>query len=512
MSNQNGNERYNKEENNFNLVSEIDAAAGVEVSLKDVILEPVNDDIFSGDWVSGDVAAANKPASPSFSVSSDSNNYKSDNVNFDDRNDTDNADFDIDSLADKTNRERVENAISGEEKKGFNPRIIKLVVGGLAALLLIGFVVIGMTGEKRKSYLGKTDKSETETAADENSAGTDPAQNQNEEKRPNNMNFGEMTVGSDPNADYSGNNTSDMSDTNATETNAATSTEEAKRNETYDPYNTSNGGNSSYEFTPTNSRTTGGGVETNPAQTVNAGGTTAADLSNGADSQTSESRKKRKKGALTEEDLNMESNEVRFGSTLRAGRATSDSGIARNTVEQTNALNKITTSGQAEGINPELRRGEKLELYLEEPIRSGIATSVTARLKKGIKNRNGKLIFPKDSLAIIQINAVTVNGRIFNEQDAPIYIVTPDGQNYEISGAVKDQQGYAGLTGKVKKIGGRGTLGTLGGILSRVGSVIPGADRVSRIPGEIGGNSGYAANPTEIVEINKGTSFIVVIG
>lgn len=396
-------------------------------------------------------------------------------------------------------RQKTEQAIAGEEKKTVNPRIIKTVIGVIVVIALVGVVMLSMKGEKRKSLLSKDKPGETteqsagevtgkQTAGDENSSGADETRKS--------VKFGDIQVGNDPAGQSSEDNLSPES------------TEEAKKTENVEPSpNTSP--------TPTNafmpnysnqsaSQNYGGGTNTNPVaeNPVSTGGGETV-------SEKTPNEKKVGKGDLAETPLGVETDEQRFHTVMRAGQNRS------RTAEITpvGANNALGTEMPAGGAP--LPRGTRVELLLEDPIRSGIATAVTAKVRKGVVNKRGETIIPKDSMVIVSFSAEVANGRVFNDKGAKIQIVTQDGRNYEVAGMVKDAQGFAGLTGKITKVGGRSMLGKIGGVLGRVGGALPGGQIIAGTQQSIEGmsdNGGYVTNATQIVEIPRGTSFLLIVG
>lgn len=400
-----------------------------------------------------------------------------------------------------SNRERVEKAIDApEEKKTFSPRIVKVGLALVAAIILGGFFLLSFTGEKRKSLLGKNKNNDNTNAEQTNSTSStsDSTDSTDTEggKRNGSLKFGEVTVGNDPNSTTSNPNNPQ-------------STEDMKRAEMENP-----------DLTPSPTPTNGfvPSYSTNypsstygnyPSLTSNGGGnqTSVATTQESSKTDNPTTQVKTNKGDLTETSLGMETDDARFRTVLRAGQG------SRNVSEVSN----VTTNqnGQTDlQANLDLPKGTRLELILDEPIRSGIGTAVTAKLKKGIVNKRGETIIPKDSTIVVQFSPEVANGRIFNEKEAPIQIVTPDGRTFEIVGQVKDAQGFAGLTGKVTKVGGRSTLGKITGAVGRVGGLIPGGRIVTGTQQGIESmsNGGYVTNAAQIVEVPRGTSFTVIVG
>lgn len=498
--NENGNENGNKEFQ-VDVVSEIEETGGQFHKLGDIKLPKTDrEDLLSDKWSTSTQNNSNKETSDYFSFSQTRN---SDNEKLPEIDDSE-----IKSRAASasggygSNRERVEKAIeTPEEKKTFSPRILKVGLALIAAIILGGFFLLSFSGEKRKSLLGKN-KAADETTADQtnsNSSMSDTSENSETDgtKRSASLKFGEVTVGSDPNA-------------STIDPNNPQSTEDAKRAETENP-DLSPSPSPSNGFTPS--------YATNyPSSTY--GNYPSLSTSNGNNNQTTTSNTqettktdnqiqttKTNKGDLTEAPLGMETDEERFRTVLRAGQGNRTNSEVSSVNPNQNNQNDLQT-------NSILPKGTRLELILDEPIRSGIGTAVTSKLKKGIVNKRGETIIPKDSTIVVQFSPEVANGRIFNEKEAPIQIVTPDGRTFEIAGQVKDAQGFAGLTGKITKVGGRSTLGKITGAVGRVGGLIPGGRIVTGAQQGIENmsNGGYVTNATQIVEIPRGTSFTIIVG
>lgn len=506
MSEQNGNTTNGHKEFNVDVVSEIEETGGSFHKLGEFHLPKSEDEenVLSNKWSTSTSSNFGNEPQDLFSFSTGGKSNKGDETlpEIDDTEIKSRAASAAGGVSGGSNRDRVEKAIDApEEKKTVNPRVIKVGLAIVAVVILGGFFLLSFTGEKRKSLLGKN-KTGDETSAEQSNgnsstSGSGETSETESGKRNSSLKFGEVTVGSDPNS-----TTSNPNDPQ--------STEEAKRAETENPELTpsptpannftpsysSNYPSSTYGNYP--SSTSGGGN-----QTTTSGNTEETTKTNDPAPQV-----KTNKGDLAETSLGMETDEERFRTVLRAGQGNRN--IAENSNVSPNQNNQ--TDLQANSILP---KGTRLELILEEPIRSGIATAVTAKLKKGITNKRGETIIPKDSSIVVQISPEVANGRVFNEREAPIQIVTPDGRSFEIVGQVKDAQGFAGLTGKVTKVGGRSALGKITGAVGRVGGMLPGGRIVTGTQQGIesmSNNGGYVTNAAVIVEIPRGTSFMVIIG
>lgn len=492
-----------KSNGHINIASEIDRSTGDEIPLHEVKLPKLEGeaDILSQKWSSNAATNFHQPVEHFTPLSG---KHKEPDYEENEAGETAVEKKDRVSATpgeNISNRNKIEAAKDEEPKKSVNPRIVKVVVGVIAVVVVGAVLMLGMKGEKRKSIFAKDKGATTDgTNTTEGTTGTGGTNDQtggNGDRRAGGLKFGDVAVGSDPNAQNNG----------KTEEVTPESTEEAKRSENSDPsasvsptpypafmpsysnypQNSSGGGNQ-----------TGGGIQQTDGQN--------GPVENNGQSNKNQNQTKTNKGDLAEVPLGLETEEERFRTVMRAGQ---------NSQRQENRNNENNAQTDGQPINNGLPRGTKLELILDEPIRSGIATAVTGKLKKGVTNKRGEILIPKDSMVVVQFSAEIANGRVFNEKEAPIQIVTPEGKSFEVNGMVKDAQGYAGLTGKITKVGGRSTLGKIGGVLGRVGGSLPGGQIITGTQQGIdgmNGSGGYVTNATQIVEVPRGTSFMVIIG
>ena len=173
-------------------------------------------------------------------------------------------------------------------------------------------------------------------------------------------------------------------------------------------------------------------------------------------------------------------------------------------------------SGEELGILPRTR----IDLTLSEPLRSGIATSVEARVIADVRDAQGNVVIPAGSTAVVPFLAYEVNGRVLNSRNESALFITPAGKQVSLRGVVKAEDGFAGLTGKVKKIGGRSTASRIFGGIARVGArsaadavgdVSPEAeDEVNRATYDY--RSPQFERTGRIVEVTSGTRFTFVVG
>jgi hypothetical protein len=168
------------------------------------------------------------------------------------------------------------------------------------------------------------------------------------------------------------------------------------------------------------------------------------------------------------------------------------------------------------GILPRTR----IELILSEPLRSGIATSVEARVISDVKDAQGKVVIPAGSMAVVPFLAYEVNGRVISNVNEAALFVTPSGQQINLRGTAKGNDGFAGLTGKVKRIGGRSTAGRILGGITRAGTRAA-ADAVGDVSSEAETEINRTSydyrlpqfeRSSRIVEVASGTRFVFVVG
>jgi hypothetical protein len=220
-----------------------------------------------------------------------------------------------------------------------------------------------------------------------------------------------------------------------------------------------------------------------------------------------------------------EPTEEEFAMVLRAGeKAERDERAAEKEAERLKSLQKNSGSTNSKaatvvkdtGVLPRTR----IELSLTEPLRSGIATSVEARVLSDVRDGQGTVILPAGSTAVLPFLAYEMNGRMVSNSNESALFITPTGQQITLRGIVKGIDGFVGLTGKVKKIGGRSTAGRIIGGIVRAGTRTA-ADAVgdvsSEAENEINRSTYDSRFPqfersSRIVEVASGTRFIFVTG
>jgi hypothetical protein len=214
-----------------------------------------------------------------------------------------------------------------------------------------------------------------------------------------------------------------------------------------------------------------------------------------------------------------------FALVLRAGeRVERETRIAEKEAERQKGLQRPTagpssamSSSNAKdiGILPRAR----IELTLSEPLRSGIATSVEARVVSDIRDAHGKVVIPAGSTAAIPFLASEVNGRVINNSSEAALFITPAGQQITLRGVVKGSDGFAGLTGKVKKVGGRSTASRIFTGIARAGTRTA-ADVAGDISSEAESEINRASydyrfpqfeRTNRIVEVSSGTRFTFIV-
>lgn len=215
-----------------------------------------------------------------------------------------------------------------------------------------------------------------------------------------------------------------------------------------------------------------------------------------------------------------------FALVLRAGeRVERETRIAEKEAERQKGLQKpaaasnstpSTSNAKDIGILPRAR----IELTLSEPLRSGIATSVEARVVSDVRDGQGKVVIPAGSTAAIPFLASEVNGRVINNSSEAALFITPAGQQISLRGVVKGSDGFAGLTGKVKKIGGRSAASRIFTGIARAGTRAA-ADIAGDVSSEAESEINRASydyrfpqfeRTNRIVEVSSGTRFTFIVG
>jgi hypothetical protein len=217
--------------------------------------------------------------------------------------------------------------------------------------------------------------------------------------------------------------------------------------------------------------------------------------------------------------------EEEFALVLRAGeRAERETQIAEKEAERQKGLQKLaarssstqSASGAKDiGILPRAR----IELTLSEPLRSGIATIVEARVVSDVRDGQGKVIIPVGSTAAIPFLASEVNGRVINNGSDAALFITPAGQQISLRGVVKGSDGFAGLTGKIKKVGGRSAASRIFTGIARSGTRAA-ADVAGDVSSDAESEINRAAydyrfpqfeRSNRIVEVASGTRFTFIV-
>ncbi len=158
--------------------------------------------------------------------------------------------------------------------------------------------------------------------------------------------------------------------------------------------------------------------------------------------------------------------------------------------------------------------GLRVPMQLVEPLRSGIPTKVSAVVIADVTDSLGNVVVPKGSRAQIPFLPFEVQGRVTNDISSNTVIVLPNNQKLTIKGTVKGTDGFAGLSGKVKKQNKGNLLARTGKVLGRIGARVVGVET-----GGIGGfviedsinqsiNTSLPFIPTDrVVEVMAGTPF-----
>ena len=214
-----------------------------------------------------------------------------------------------------------------------------------------------------------------------------------------------------------------------------------------------------------------------------------------------------------------------FALVLRAGeKAERDERVAEKEAERLKSLQRSSSSTSSKpatvvkdsGVLPRTR----VELSLNEPLRSGIATSVEARVLADVRDTQGAVIIPAGSMAVLPFLAYEMNGRMVSNSNESALFITPTGQQISLRGTVKGIDGFVGLTGKVKKLGGRSAAGRILGGIVRAGTRTA-ADAVGDVSSEAENEINRASydsrfpqfeRSSRIVEVASGTRFIFITG
>lgn len=205
-----------------------------------------------------------------------------------------------------------------------------------------------------------------------------------------------------------------------------------------------------------------------------------------------------------------------FAVRLRAGTRAEDQAAQRAERQAEEGSARATMQAEGSDSRPALARGLRLQLMLLEPVRSGISTSVTARVVADVRDARGQRIVPAGSTAVIPFLPQEVNGRVVNDRAGEGFIILPDGAQLALRGTVKGADGFAGLTGRVRRTGGRSALRRVGGALARAGSSVVGSQTgisAYEVEDVIGANGGAYTAPSErVVEVPAGARFSFTVG
>lgn len=147
------------------------------------------------------------------------------------------------------------------------------------------------------------------------------------------------------------------------------------------------------------------------------------------------------------------------------------------------------------------QRGTRITLQLAEPLRSGIASVVTAQVLSDVVGKDGEVIIPAGSKAAIPFYPGENQGRMLNNVAEPAMFITPTGEEIPLFGTVKGSDGFTGITGKVIKVGGPSAVRRVIGGVGRIGE---------RVAGRALGGSGAAGDVGQegIYEVDRATGGI----
>jgi type IV secretory pathway VirB10-like protein len=171
--------------------------------------------------------------------------------------------------------------------------------------------------------------------------------------------------------------------------------------------------------------------------------------------------------------------------------------------------------------NQAVPEGTKISLILTEPFRSGIASAVSAEVAEDVLDRNKNVLIPRGSTATIPFLPYEVDRRVINDRNHAVLFETATGQKISLKGVIKGSDGFAGLTGRIKTLGGRS-------VIHRIGSTA--VNTATRVGAREAGNyspdaeteiyrDSYEFNPsygfdrsTQVVEVAKDTKCTFTVG
>ena len=193
--------------------------------------------------------------------------------------------------------------------------------------------------------------------------------------------------------------------------------------------------------------------------------------------------------------------EPKFAMVMRAGDQSAKESEEESRIK---SAQKRAATGRRSNtpVNDDrFQRGTRITLQLAEPLRSGIASVVTAQVLSDVLGKDGQVLIPAGSKAAIPFFPSENQGRMLNNISEPTMFITPSGDEVPLYGTVKGSDGFTGITGKVIKVGGTSTIRKVLGGVARVGE---------RTAGQVLGGAGAAGDVGQegIYEIDRATGGI----
>ncbi len=203
----------------------------------------------------------------------------------------------------------------------------------------------------------------------------------------------------------------------------------------------------------------------------------------------------------------------RYAVVMRAGEAR-ERGAASGTQEVENGEAKAGETA-ARG----LRAGTRIPMTLLEPLQSGMATTVEARVDTDVRDGEG-LVLERGTKLMLPFPGTQTNGRMPCGSD-PVTVRLADGRNLVFVAVVKGPDLLSGLPGKVTRTGSGSRLTK---VARGMGQAAGGAARavIGRTTGGYGVYSGniaiedaaaerYERAPKEVVTVPAGLHFTLIL-
>jgi hypothetical protein len=215
-----------------------------------------------------------------------------------------------------------------------------------------------------------------------------------------------------------------------------------------------------------------------------------------------------------------------FAVMLRAGERTDKLSTKLDELDDQRSITRNTTQatpsepGRLPTQTQPVPEGTKISLILKEPFRSGIATAVSAEVTEDVFDRNKNVLIPRGSTATIPFLPYEVDRRVINDRNHAVVFETTSGQKIPLKGVIKGSDGFAGLTGRIKTLGGRSVIHRIGSTAvntaTRVGAREAGnysPDAETEINRDSSEFNPYGFDrSTQVVEVSKDTKCIFSVG